>query len=62
MDDTGGLFKRLHPGEFKANKAFPKVTLKSIPTMPPFAIHGVPEDELYVGNDGVQRPYGMQYG
>jgi len=30
--------------------------------MPPFPIHGVPEDELYVGNDGVQRPYGMQYG
>ncbi|KAH8601253.1 hypothetical protein B0O99DRAFT_608435 [Bisporella sp. PMI_857] len=30
--------------------------------MPPFPIHAVPDEELYTGSDGVQRPYGMQYG
>ncbi|KAG9242880.1 hypothetical protein BJ878DRAFT_513275 [Calycina marina] len=30
--------------------------------MPPFPIHGVPDEELYTGQDGVQRPYGMQFG
>ena len=28
-------------------------------TMPPLILHNVPDDELYVGEDGVQRPYAM---
>ncbi len=29
--------------------------------MPPLILHNVPEDELYVGEDGVQRPYAMVF-
>lgn len=25
----------------------------------PLILHNVPDDELYVGEDGVQRPYAM---
>lgn len=27
--------------------------------MPPLILHNVPDDELYVGEDGVRRPYAM---
>ncbi|KAH9884000.1 hypothetical protein F4778DRAFT_764362 [Xylariomycetidae sp. FL2044] len=27
--------------------------------MPPLIVHNVPEDELYTGEDGIQRPYAM---
>lgn len=29
--------------------------------MPPLILHNVPDDELYVGEDGVQRPYAMLF-
>ncbi|KAJ5054009.1 uncharacterized protein L3040_000295 [Drepanopeziza brunnea f. sp. 'multigermtubi'] len=29
--------------------------------MPPLILHNVPEDELFTGDDGVTRPYGMYY-
>lgn len=28
----------------------------------PLILHNVPDDELYVGDDGVQRPYAMVFG
>ena len=27
----------------------------------PLILHNVPDDELYVGDDGVQRPYAMVF-
>lgn len=33
--------------------------------MAPLILHSVPDDELYVGDDGIKRPYAMvfpQYG
>lgn len=29
--------------------------------MPPLILHNVPDDELYVGEDGIQRPYAMLF-
>jgi hypothetical protein len=29
--------------------------------MAPLILHNVPEDELYVGDDGVTRPYAMVF-
>ena len=29
--------------------------------MPPLILHNVPDDELYVGEDGVTRPYAMVF-
>lgn len=29
--------------------------------MPPLILHNVPEDELYIGEDGIQRPYAMVF-
>lgn len=29
--------------------------------MPPLILHNVPDEELYIGEDGVQRPYAMLY-
>jgi len=29
--------------------------------MPPLVLHGVPDEELYVGSDGIQRPYAMVF-
>ncbi|KFY91545.1 hypothetical protein V500_04613 [Pseudogymnoascus sp. VKM F-4518 (FW-2643)] len=29
--------------------------------MPPLILHNVPDDELYVGEDGIQRPYAMVF-
>ena len=29
--------------------------------MAPLILHNVPDDELYVGDDGVQRPYAMVF-
>jgi hypothetical protein len=29
--------------------------------MPPLILHNVPDEELYVGEDGVQRPYAMLF-
>jgi hypothetical protein len=29
--------------------------------MPPLILHNVPDDELYVGDDGVQRPYAIVF-
>jgi hypothetical protein len=31
------------------------------PAMPPLILHNVPDDELYIGEDGVQRPYAMVF-
>lgn len=30
-------------------------------TMAPLILHNVPDDELYVGDDGIQRPYAMVF-
>lgn len=27
--------------------------------MPPLILHNVPDEELYTGEDGIQRPYAM---
>jgi hypothetical protein len=27
--------------------------------MPPLILHNVPDEELYVGDDGITRPFGM---
>jgi hypothetical protein len=32
-----------------------------IDDMPPLILHNVPDEELYVGEDGVQRPYAMVF-
>lgn len=37
------------------------VTSKYLATMPPLILHNVPDDELYVGEDGVTRPYAMLF-
>lgn len=29
--------------------------------MAPLILHNVPDDELYVGDDGIQRPYAMVF-
>ena len=29
--------------------------------MPPLILHNVPDDELYVGDDGIQRPFAMVF-
>ncbi|KAK3336838.1 hypothetical protein B0T19DRAFT_410718 [Cercophora scortea] len=29
--------------------------------MPPLILHNVPDDELYIGEDGIQRPYAMVF-
>ncbi|PMD33190.1 hypothetical protein L207DRAFT_439130 [Hyaloscypha variabilis F] len=29
--------------------------------MPPLVLHNVADEELYVGQDGIQRPYGLQF-
>lgn len=29
--------------------------------MAPLILHNVPDEELYIGEDGVQRPYAMIY-
>lgn len=29
--------------------------------MAPLILHNVPDDELYVGDDGVRRPYAMVF-
>jgi hypothetical protein len=29
--------------------------------MAPLILHNVPDDELYIGEDGIQRPYAMIY-
>jgi hypothetical protein len=29
--------------------------------MAPLILHNVPDEELYVGDDGVQRPYAMVF-
>lgn len=29
--------------------------------MAPLILHNVPDDELYVGDDGVKRPYAMVF-
>lgn len=29
--------------------------------MPPLILHNVPEDELYIGDDGVTRPFAMLF-
>lgn len=29
--------------------------------MPPLILHNVPDEELYIGEDGIQRPYAMLY-
>jgi hypothetical protein len=29
--------------------------------MPPLILHNVPDEELYVGEDGIQRPYAMLF-
>jgi hypothetical protein len=29
--------------------------------MPPLILHNVPDEELYVGEDGIQRPYAMVF-
>jgi len=29
--------------------------------MPPLILHNVPDDELYVGDDGIKRPFAMVF-
>lgn len=29
--------------------------------MAPLILHNVPEDELYIGDDGIKRPYAMVF-
>jgi hypothetical protein len=30
--------------------------------MAPLILHNVPDEELYIGDDGVQRPYAVLFG
>src|SRR5262249_1161346 len=44
--------------------SFPQPAISSYPflhIMAPLILHNVPDDELYVGEDGVQRPYAMVF-
>jgi hypothetical protein len=34
---------------------------RTLSTMAPLILHNVPDEELYVGEDGVQRPYAMLF-
>lgn len=40
---------------------FLRIPVLSVPIMPPLILHNVPEDELYIGEDGIQRPYAMVF-
>ncbi|CAP68085.1 uncharacterized protein PODANS_1_19490 [Podospora anserina S mat+] len=37
------------------------LSLRSPETMAPLILHNVPDDELYVGDDGIKRPYAMVF-
>lgn len=39
----------------------PFVSSCSYPSMAPLILHNVPDEELYVGDDGIQRPYAMVF-
>jgi hypothetical protein len=39
---------------------FPCLPLQ-LPNMAPLILHNVPDEELYVGDDGIQRPYAMVF-
>ena len=41
--------------------AFLTASYNKIDNMPPLILHNVPDEELYVGDDGIQRPYAMLF-
>lgn len=47
----------------RVSSAFPpcKITTEEARTMAPLILHNVPDDELYIGDDGVKRPYAMLF-
>jgi hypothetical protein len=54
----------------RLNKTFPSLAScnhfltnerAAIANMPPLILHNVPDEELYVGDDGIQRPYAMYF-
>lgn len=38
-----------------------KFQTQTLYSMPPLILHNVPDEELYVGEDGIQRPYAMVF-
>ena len=43
----------------RVSGSYPYIAYSS--TMAPLILHNVPDDECYVGEDGIKRPYAMIY-
>lgn len=47
-----------YPGPYYSTRQHPPNTNN---TMAPLILHNVPDEELYIGDDGIKRPYAMVF-